>query len=108
MTYFLRVPIEMKPLLVGILGFDGVTVLDLAGPLDALSAARIGSSDGTLQRGYKPVLIGLASKTFVAESGIAFKAEKTLEAAPQLDSVVIPGGNGIRRAAFIVAGGIAG
>jgi transcriptional regulator GlxA family with amidase domain len=101
MTYFLRAPIEMKPLVIGILGFDGVTALDLAGPLDALTAARIGRSDGTLQRGYKAMLIGVTSKTFVAESGIAFKAQKTLEAAPPLDSVVIPGGNGIRSAQVV-------
>jgi transcriptional regulator GlxA family with amidase domain len=98
MTYFLRAPIEMKPLLIGILGFDGMTVLDLAGPLDALAAARVSSLDGTLQRGYEAMLIGVTNKTFVAESGIAFKAQKTLDAAPPLDSVVIPGGNGIRNA----------
>jgi transcriptional regulator GlxA family with amidase domain len=96
MTYFLRVPVEMKPLLIGILGFDGLTTLDLAGPLEALTAARIGTPNGTLQRGYEVMLIGLTNKTFVAESGIALKATKTLETAPPLDSVVIPGGNGIR------------
>lgn len=101
MTYFLRAPIEMKPLLIGILGFDGMTVLDLAGPLDALAAARISSLDGTLQRGYEAMLIGVTSKTFVAESGIAFKAQKTLDAAPPLDSIVIPGGNGIRNAQVV-------
>jgi transcriptional regulator GlxA family with amidase domain len=98
MTYFLRVPIAMKPLLIGILGFDGVTALDLAGPLDALAAARIASPDGTHQRGYKVMLLGLTGKAFVAESGIAFKAQGTLESAPQLDSLVIPGGSGIRNA----------
>jgi transcriptional regulator GlxA family with amidase domain len=101
MTYFLRVPIEMKPLLVGIVGFDGVTALDLAGPSDALAAARVASSDGTLQRGYKAMLIGLTSKTFAAESGAAFKAQQTLGDAPLLDTVVIPGGHGIRNAQVV-------
>ena len=96
MTYFLRVPAEMKPLLIGILGFDGVTTLDLAGPLEALTAARVSDSGGTSQRCYETMLIGLTSKTFVAESGATFKTQKTLEAAPALDTVIIPGGSGIR------------
>jgi transcriptional regulator GlxA family with amidase domain len=98
MTYFLRVPAEMKPLKIGILGFDGVTTLDLAGPLEAFAAARVGSSDGGLQRCYDVVLIGVTGRTFVAESGAIFKTQKTLEEAPLLDTVVIPGGTGIRSA----------
>src|SRR3954463_9980461 len=96
MTYFLKVPAEMKPLLIGILGFDGVTTLDLAGPLEALTAARISDSGGTSQRCYETMLIGLTSKTFVAESGATFKTRKTIDAAPALDTVIIPGGSGIR------------
>jgi transcriptional regulator GlxA family with amidase domain len=96
MTYFLRVPAEMKPLKIGILGFDGVTTLDLAGPLEAFTVARVGSPDGGLQRCYDVVLIGVTGRTFVAESGAIFKTHKTLEAAPLLDTVVIPGGRGIR------------
>jgi transcriptional regulator GlxA family with amidase domain len=98
MTYFLRVPIEMKPLLIGILGFDGVTMLDLAGPLEAFTAARVGRSDGGLQRCYEVVLIGVTGRTFVAASGAIFKTPKILDAAPLLDTVVIPGGTGIRNA----------
>src|SRR5438045_9582028 len=79
MTYFLKVPAEMKPLLIGILGFDGVITLDLAGPLEALTAAKICDSEGTSQRCYETMLIGLTSKVFVAESGATFKTQKTLE-----------------------------
>jgi transcriptional regulator GlxA family with amidase domain len=98
MTYFLRVPAEMKPLKIGILGFDGVTTLDLAGPLEAFTVARVGSSDGGLQRCYEVVLIGVTGRSFVAESGATFKTQKTLDTAPLLDTVVIPGGTGIRSA----------
>ena len=96
MTYFLRVPVKMKPLTVGILGFDGIGMLDLAGPLEALTAARIGSVDGEQQRGYEIVFIGVTGKTFAAASGVIFKTSKTLEDAPALDTVIIPGGAGIR------------
>jgi len=98
MTYFLRIPAEMKPLRIGILGFDGVAALDLAGPLEAFAAAKIASSDGGLQRCYEVVLVGVTGRTFVTESGATFKTSKTLDAAPPLDTVVIPGGMGIRSA----------
>lgn len=96
MTYFLRVPVEIKPLRIGILGFDGVATLDLAGPLEALTAAKIGSPYAALQCGYETILIGVAGKTFVAESGVSFKTSKTLDTAPPLDTVIVPGGVGIR------------
>lgn len=96
MTYFLRVPVEMKPLRIGILGFDGVATLDLAGPLEALSATKVGTPDGEFQRGYEMVLIGVTGKTFVSESGVTLKASKTLDTTPPLDTVIIPGGSGIR------------
>jgi transcriptional regulator GlxA family with amidase domain len=96
MTYFLRMPVETKPLVVGILGFDGITALDLAGPLDALTAAAITSPLGTLQKCYEVILLGVTGRAFVAASGATFRAHKTLEAAPPLDTVIIPGGTEIR------------
>src|SRR4051794_31715923 len=73
MTYFLRVPVQMKPLRIGILGFDGMAMLDLAGPLEALTAARPGSGDGGLHPGYEIVLIGVTGKTFTTESSVILK-----------------------------------
>ena len=96
MTYFLRVPIEMKPLIIGILGFDGMTSLDLAGPLETFAAAKIDNSEGIPHRCYQVILIGVTSKTFASESGATFKASKTLDSAPALDTVIVPGGIGIR------------
>lgn len=100
MTYFLRVPAEMKPVRIGILGFDGVATLDLAGPLEAFTAARTGSPDAGagIQRCYEVILIGVNGRTFMAESGATFRTLKTLDQAPPLDTVVIPGGTGIRTA----------
>ena len=37
-----RHPGELSPLPVGIIGYDGVNSLDLAGPLETLAAARSG------------------------------------------------------------------
>ncbi|HZE14115.1 MAG TPA: helix-turn-helix domain-containing protein [Chthoniobacterales bacterium] len=100
MTYFLRVPVEMKPVSIGILGFDGVTSLDLAGPLEAFAAAKIDSPE-RIQRGYQVTLIGVTGKTFTSESGAIFKTTKTLDSAPALDTVIVPGGIGIRSAQVV-------
>jgi hypothetical protein len=51
--------------------------------LEALAAARIGSSAGTLQRGYEAMIIGATNEAFFAEPGIAGKAQKTLKCAPR-------------------------
>ena len=86
----------MKPLSIGILGFDKVTTLDMAGPLEALSAARIGNGGGVSQSCYEVAIIGVMSKTFVTDAGVTFRTRKTLETTPVPDTVIIPGGNGIR------------
>jgi transcriptional regulator GlxA family with amidase domain len=92
MTYFSK--LTERPLkIVGFLGFDGMTTVDLTGPLEAFAAAR----DENENRCYETVLIGVTNKTFVAQSGAVFKALHTLKTAPQLDTVVIPGGSGLRQ-----------
>lgn len=96
MTYFLRIPVETKPLVIGILGFDGIAALDLAGPLDALTAATVPSPLGMPQKCYEVILLGVTGRTFVAASGATFKAHKTVDAAPPVDTVIIPGGTDIR------------
>src|SRR5436853_470368 len=41
---------------------------------------------------------GWTNSRFVAESGIVFQPQTTLRAAPRLDTIIIPGGAGLRRA----------
>ena len=90
-------PDELIPRAVGIVGFDGVAALDLTGPLEALASARhAGENDGG-PACYKPLLLGLTSRTFVSESGLPFNAEGTLASAGPLDTIIIPGGKGLRQ-----------
>jgi transcriptional regulator GlxA family with amidase domain len=80
---------------IGILGFDGVTALDLTGPLEAFAMAR--TSDGSGESAcYKVVIIGLNGRTFVSDSGVVIKAHATTEAATDYDTLIIPGGSGLR------------
>ena len=86
----------MKPLRIGFLGFTGVMALDLVGPIDAFTTAGIDESDGKAGSLYEIVIIGLSNKPFRSESGIAFNPDKTIANAPPLDTLMIPGGIGLR------------
>lgn len=85
------------PLRIGFVGFDQLTALDLVGPAEAFSSAMVKQRDGKLGNVYEVFVLGLTSKPFIAESGITFHPRTTLQAAPKLDTIVIPGGSGLRR-----------
>jgi len=87
----------MKPLRVGFLGFDGVMALDLVGPIDAFTTAGVDETDGQAGAYYETVIIGLNRKPFKSESGIVFRPDKTVANAPLLDTLIIPGGFGLRK-----------
>jgi len=77
---------------IGIFGFDGVTLLDLAGPLEAFAAARTDAADGKNGPCYDARIIGVTGKTFASESGLVFKTEDTLLRARHVDTIIVPGG----------------
>jgi len=87
----------MNPRRVGFLAFDGMNALDLVGPVEAFTAAVVEDGNGDDNRCYETLAIGLTSKTIVAESGLVFKPHKTIKTAPALDTLIIPGGCGLRR-----------
>jgi transcriptional regulator GlxA family with amidase domain len=86
----------MKLRRIGFLGFEGVMALDLVGPIDAFTSARISGADGVPRACYEIVIIGLDHKCFASESGVLFKPHTTLRRAPTLDTLIIPGGPGLR------------
>ncbi|MDP9269136.1 MAG: GlxA family transcriptional regulator [Acidobacteriota bacterium] len=96
---------QTAPLRVGLIGFDGVNAIDLAGPLEVFANARdltLGSDPeaGTALR-YETVVLGVSKngvskKAFTADSGIIFQPHTTLAQAPALDTLLIPGGSGLR------------
>ena len=87
----------MKPLRVGIIGFDGLDALDLVGPAEAFATAQTEEANGSSTNAYQVMVIGLSPRPFVAESGVVFHPHTTLQTAPQLDMIIIPGGRGLRR-----------
>ena len=86
----------MKPLRVGLIGYDGVQGLDLMGPADAFSIAQIADETGKPQPCYEVVILSLTRKPFRTESGVRIAPDTILRAAPSLDTLIIPGGKGSR------------
>lgn len=82
----------MKPKRIGILGMDGVAALHLAGTVDALLAAALDDGYGGRLPCYEVCSIGLTSHTFQTESGMMFMPQESLETAPELDTIIVPGG----------------
>ena len=89
---------KMNLKLIGLLGYDGVHALDLTGPAEAFAAATIEENGEEPRRCYEVVVIGLADEPFVSiDSGLIYKPHKTIKNAPEIDTLIIPGGPGLRQ-----------
>lgn len=88
-----------EPRRVGILVYDGVTALDVVGPGDAFASALrpARKPDAEPESAYEVVTIGVGQRRCRAESGLLLHAHCALAEAPALDTLVIPGGSGLRR-----------
>jgi transcriptional regulator GlxA family with amidase domain len=87
----------MTPLRVGLVGYEQANALDLAGPAEAFASAMRDAGKGKPERCYEVVIIGLTKRAFATESGLVFQPATTLAAAPRLDTLIVPGGSGLRR-----------
>lgn len=80
---------------IGFIGFDGVVAIDISGPANAFAVA----NDVETDRGpsYEVLVIAALSRPFVAESGLVFKPQRTFKNTPSLDTLIVPGGSGLRK-----------
>lgn len=92
MTYFSLHSAIQSPKRVGIIGFDGVSNLDLVGPLEVFAKARAQDDQTEGKPLYQIVVTALEGKSFVSEAGVVFRAARTIETAPVFDTIIIPGG----------------
>jgi transcriptional regulator GlxA family with amidase domain len=86
---------------VAIVAFDGVQVLDVAGPLQALTTA----NEELGHARYAVDVVGLAGGPVVTASGLPIVA-KSLRRGAVVDTMIVPGGPGVyeaRRSAGLVA-----
>jgi transcriptional regulator GlxA family with amidase domain len=81
------------PANIGLLAYDDMQALDLAGPLDVFGAAnaRCGGRPS-----YQLCTIGLDTGSVRAENGLAMVPTHTLGNTPPLDTLLVPGGCGSR------------
>ena len=87
----------MKTKRIGLVGFDGVVAIDLAGPADAFAVAN--EADGDPKPSYEILVIASSNKPFVSLSGLVFRPQRTFKNAPSLDTLIVPGGSGLREPA---------
>jgi len=84
---------------IGVLGFEGANAVDLVGPMEAFANAGRADCARKESRGaYQLYVIGLSEEPFAAESGIQFVPHCSLKDAPSLDTLIVPGGWGLREA----------
>lgn len=86
----------MRPKHIVIVGYDDLATLDLAGPLEAFSSASLEDSSGNPQPCYKVTIAALSAKTFRSKSGLRITATCFLSSLRHIDTLLIPGGPGIR------------
>ena len=86
----------MNPRRIGFLGYDDVQTLDIIGPVDAFMGTRLDEANGSDHQVYETLIIGMTDKPFVSESGIVLKPHCSLKTAPALDTLIVPGGRGVR------------
>jgi transcriptional regulator GlxA family with amidase domain len=67
------------------------------GPADAFSTANeVWQAPHSGTPAYQITLLGLSRRGFVAEAGLSFEAHALLDDAPPLDTLIVPGGRGLR------------
>ena len=90
----------MKQLSAGILVFDGVEVLDFAGPFEVLSRARLtpGIESRRSDEGapFSVFTVAPGPTAVTATGGLRIIPHYDFESAPDIDVLLIPGGFGTR------------
>ena len=82
---------------VAVVLFDGFTVLDAYGPVQAFAACRRNNPDGTRQRFYDVFTLGMQPGLARSDQGPATEVSYTLAGAPPWDVLLVPGGQGTRK-----------
>lgn len=78
---------------IGLVGFDGSNALDLVGPIEAFST--VNGLDPATRR-YEVMLLAINGQPIRTESGLVLTPGADLDRAPDVDTILIPGGVTLR------------
>ena len=81
---------------VGILIFDGVEVLDFAGPFEVFSVTRSLGEFSDETKLYSPLIVAEEQRIIRATGNLLIEPHHTIHNHPPLDLILIPGGFGTR------------
>jgi transcriptional regulator GlxA family with amidase domain len=83
----------MATLTIGIVGFDRVEALDLVGPADTFHLANVALCADS--PGYKTLIVSAEGRAFLSGSGLRIAADTSFDEAPELDTIIVPGGSSL-------------
>lgn len=86
----------MKQKQIVIVGYDEIMGLDMVGPLEAFGSAQVKTVPGSFAEPYHVTVAALGAKTFRSEFGLTFTAAKYLSEIREVDTLLVPGGRGMR------------
>ncbi|HKC07345.1 MAG TPA: DJ-1/PfpI family protein, partial [Methylomirabilota bacterium] len=78
--------------------FEGFTVLDVYGPVQAFASARLARPDGSVQRLFEIVTVAEKAGPVKSGEGPTTRADHAFADAPAYDVLLVPGGFGTRQA----------
>jgi transcriptional regulator GlxA family with amidase domain len=85
------------PITVGILIFDQVEVLDVAGPFEVFSVARLNEERRQIEPSpFRVLLLGEKQDQILAVGALRLIPDVTFDNCPELDLLIVPGGWGTR------------
>jgi transcriptional regulator GlxA family with amidase domain len=88
---------KQLPITVGILIFEQVEVLDVAGPFEVFSVARLNEERRSIEPSpFRILLLGKTLDQVTAVGGLRLIPDVTFDNCPELDLLIIPGGWGTR------------
>jgi transcriptional regulator GlxA family with amidase domain len=83
---------------VAVVLFEGFTVLDVYGPVQAFASTRLTRPDGTIQRLFEIVTVAEKAGPIKSGEGPTTHADHAFADAPPYDVLLVPGGFGTRQA----------
>ena len=81
---------------VGVVLFEGFTVLDVYGPVQAFAASGLRMPDGSYHRYFEVVTVAQAAGPVRSNEGPVTVADYSFDELPECDILLIPGGIGTR------------